>query len=182
MSEEGVLIRSGQFGDPTATYGYRFERLGDVAIERVIWSELSAPRYRAGAVVADTGYVWYRFWLFPEGQVVERYFAADGTPVGTQIDLCAPIVWDGAGCSAIDLVLDIWIDAAGCVTIHNEYEFEQAAGAGRLTGEQAQLAETHLRELTAAIAQRRFPPPLVRNWQLDLSRISPARSESQSRR
>ena len=43
---------------------------------------------------------------------------------------------------------------------------------GALSSEQADLAEAHLRELTAAIARGRFPPPLVRNWQLDLSRIA----------
>ncbi len=174
MSESHAQIRSGHLGDPAATYGYRFERLGDVAVERVIWAELPAPRHLAGVVVADTGYVWYRFWLFPESQVVERYFAADGAPVGTQIDLCGPIVWADDGCSAADLVLDIWIDSGGRVTIHNEDSFEEAVVLGTLNSEQAELAEAHLRGLTAAIARGRFPPPLVRNWQLDLSRIAAA--------
>ena len=72
-------------------YGYRFERLGEVFVERIIWAELPAPRRLAGVTVADAGYVWYRYWLLPEGQVVERYFTAEGVPIGTQIDLCAPI-------------------------------------------------------------------------------------------
>ncbi len=172
MSENHARIRSGQLGDPAATYGYRLERLGDVIVERVIWAELPAPRRLAGVVVADGGYIWYRFWLLPADQVVERYFASDGVPVGTQIDLCAPIVWDDAGCSAIDLVLDIWIDSGGRVTIHNEDAFEEGVILGALSGEQAEHAEAHLRELTASIARGRFPPPLVRNWQLDLSRIA----------
>jgi predicted RNA-binding protein associated with RNAse of E/G family len=112
---------------------------------------------------------------FPLAKVVERYFAVDGAPVGTQIDLCAPIVRDGAGCSAVDLILDIWIDSGGRVTIHNEDSFETAVVLGVLSGEQAEFAETHLRELTAAIARGRFPPPLVRNWQLDLSRMAAVR-------
>ena len=172
MSESPTQIRSGHFGDPAATYGYRCERLGDVIVERVIWAGLPAPRYLAGVVVADTGYVWYRFWLLPGGQVVERFFTSDGVPVGTQIDLCAPIIRDNAGCSASDLVLDIWIDSGGRVTVHNEDSFEEAVILGALSREQAELAEAHLRELTAAIARGRFPPPLVRNWQLDLSRIA----------
>ena len=169
--DEPARIRSGHFGDPAATYGYRFERLGEVFVERIIWAELPAPRRLAGVVVADTGYVWYRFWLLPEGQVVERYFTAGGAPVGTQIDLCAPIAWDETGCAAVDLLLDVWIDAGGRVTVHNEDRFEKAMVWGSLSAAQADLAEAHLRELTAAIARGRFPPPLVRNWQLDLSRI-----------
>ena len=174
MSENYAQIKSGHLGDPAATYGYRIERLGDVVVERAIWAELSAPRHLSGVVAADSGYIWFRFWLLSAGQVVERYFTADGTPVGTQIDLCAPIVCDEGGCSAIDLVLDIWIDSIGRVTIHNEEAFEAAAVSGELSIEQAEHAETHLRELTAAIARGRFPPPLVRNWQLDLSRIAAA--------
>jgi predicted RNA-binding protein associated with RNAse of E/G family len=171
-SDEPAQIRSGHFGDPAATYGYRFERLGEVFVERIIWAELHAPRCLAGLVVADTGYVWYRFWLLPEGQVVERYFTASGVPIGTQIDLCAPIAWGETGCWTVDLLLDIWIDAGGRVTVHNEDRFEEAVVWGALSAAQADLAETHLRELTAAIARDRFPPPMVRNWQLDLSRIA----------
>ena len=181
LDDEPTQIRSGHFGDPAATYGYRFERLGEVFVERIIWAELPAPRRLAGVVVADTGHVWYRFWLLPEGQVVERYFTAEGMPIGTQIDLCAPIAWDDTGCSALDLLLDIWIDADGRVTVHNEDRFENAVVWGALNSAQAELAEVHLRELTAAIARGRFPPPLVRNWQLDLSRIAAIRAGSVNR-
>jgi predicted RNA-binding protein associated with RNAse of E/G family len=174
-------IRSGHFGDPVATYGYRFERLGEVFVERIIWAELPAPRRLAGVVVADAGYVWFRYWLLPEGQVVERYFTSGGVPIGTQIDLCAPIAWDDTGCSALDLLLDIWIDAGGRVTVHNEDRFEKAVVWGALSSAHADLAEAHLRELTAAIARGRFPPPLVRNWQLDLSRIAVIRAANVNR-
>jgi uncharacterized protein len=177
-NEEPAQIRSGHFGDSAATYGYRFERLGEVFVERIIWAGLPAPRRLAGVVVADTGYVWYRFWLLREGQVVERYFTSSGVPIGTQIDLCAPIIWNEAGCSALDLLLDIWIDAGGRVTVHNEDRFEQAVVWGALSAAQADLAEAHLRGLTAAIARGRFPPPLVRNWQLDLSRIAETIADS----
>ena len=34
--------------------------------------------------------------------------------------------------------------------------------------------EEHVRRLTGAIAQRRFPPAMVRNWQVDLRRIQEA--------
>ena len=172
LDDEPAQIRSGHFGDPAATYGYRFER--SARFSSSASSGPSCPRRGrlAGVVVADTGYVWYRYWLLPEGQVVERYFTAEGVPIGTQIDLCAPIAVDDTGCSALDLLLDIWIDSGGRVTVHNEDRFEKAVVWGALSAAQADLAEAHLRELTAAIARGRFPPPLVRNWQLDLSRIA----------
>ena len=88
--------------------------------------------------------------------MVERYYTPGGVLVGTQIDVCAPVVCDEAACSAVDLILDIWIDQAGRVTIHNEDAFEQAVLLGTLDLAQALFAEEHLRELTAAIA-RAFP-------------------------
>jgi predicted RNA-binding protein associated with RNAse of E/G family len=178
MSEFQALIKSGHFGDPSITYGYRSEQLGEVIVERVIWGELGIPRTLAGVVVADTGFVWYRFWLLRERQVVARYYGPRGSLVGTQIDLCTPIVWDATGCSAIDLILDVWIDASGRVTIHNEDEFEAAVASGMLDSHLVHLAETRLRALTAQIARRRFPPPLVRNWQIDPGRIPAVAPES----
>jgi hypothetical protein len=132
------------------------------------------PRTFAGVVVADAGFVWYRFWLQRERQVVERYYGPRGSLVGTRIDLCTPIVWDETGCSAIDLILGIWIDASGRVTVHNEGEFEAAVASGILDSHLAHLAETRLRALTAGIVRRRFPPPLVRNWQIDPGRMPAA--------
>jgi predicted RNA-binding protein associated with RNAse of E/G family len=171
-------IRSGAFGDPAFVYAYRFELLGDALVERVIWRRLPEPRTLFGAVVADSGAVWYRFWLPQHDQVVERYYQANGAPLGAHIDVCGPITCDESGCRAQDYVLDIRIDPQGRVTVHNEDEFERSVLLGELTSDTAQRAEAHLRELTAAIARNRFPPALVRNWQIDLTRIMDAVREA----
>lgn len=164
-------IVTGSFGDPAFVEGYRAEMLGDVLVERIIWQDLPAPRTLFGAVVADSGAIWFRFWLANFGQVVERYFLPDGTPLGAHIDVCGPLECDETGCTADDLILDIWIDPQGRVTVHNEDEFDRAVLLGELSAEQVHRAEAHLRELTAAIARNRFPPPLVRNWQIDPTRF-----------
>jgi predicted RNA-binding protein associated with RNAse of E/G family len=167
------------FGDPAFVHAYRFEPLGDALVERVIWRQLPEPRTLYGAVVADTGAVWYRFWLPQHDQIVERYYLADGTPLGIHIDVCGPIICSEAGCRAEDFILDIHIDAQGRVTVHNEEEFERSVLLGELSPVAAAQAEAHLRGLTAALARNRFPPPLVRNWQIDLSRIREAVEEAE---
>ena len=169
-------IATGSLGDPAFVEGYRLEPLGDMLVERIIWRELPAPRTLFGAMVADSGAIWFRFWLPRYGQVVERYFLPDGTALGAHIDVCGPLECDDHGCAADDLILDIWIDPQGRVTVHNEDEFDRAVLVGELSAEQAQRAEAHLRELTAAIARNRFPPPLVRNWQIDPTRFRQADS------
>jgi predicted RNA-binding protein associated with RNAse of E/G family len=171
-------IQSGVFADPAYVHAYRFELLGDALVERVIWKRLPEPRRLYGEVVADTAAVWYRFWLPQHDQVVERYYLSDGTPLGIHIDVSGPIVCNESGCRADDFILDIRIDAHGRVTVHNEEEFERSVLLGELSPLSATQAEAHLRELTAAIARNRFPPPLVRNWRIDPSRIREAMAEA----
>ena len=172
-------IRSGAFGDVATIRDYRFERLSDVYVERVIWGSLALPQRRAGTVVAGPGYVWFRFWTLAHDQVIERYYTASGQLVGTQIDVCMPPICDERGYRARDLHLDIWITPDGHVTLYGETSFDQAVRRGQLSPEEAAYAEEHVRSLTAAIAQGRFPPPIVRRWQIDASRIQSIVAEQQ---
>jgi predicted RNA-binding protein associated with RNAse of E/G family len=164
-------IRSGEFGDATLIQDYRFERLGEVFVERVIWG-MSAPAQRRGAVVVSgPGYVWFRFWVLSHDQVLERYYGAQGQLIGTQIDVCMPPTGDERGWRAKDLYLDIWVTPDDRVTLSGEMSFDQAAQQGRFSQQEVEYAEEHVRRLTAGIAQGRFPPPIVRRWQVDPSRI-----------
>jgi predicted RNA-binding protein associated with RNAse of E/G family len=171
MSQQLRQIKSGEFGDRAYGRDYRYEHVGELFVERIIWARLPEPRRISRDLTAANGDIWYRFWLFAHDQVVERYYSPDGALLGTRIDLCAPLRCDEGACSTEDYVLDIWIDPVGCVTVHNEGEFEAALASGALTAEQGRQAEAHLRELTAGIARNRFPPPIVRNWKIDPSRL-----------
>jgi predicted RNA-binding protein associated with RNAse of E/G family len=175
-------IRSGELGRPAegpdAVRDYRFERVGEALIERLIWGALSAPRTLAGVVIADAGYAWFRFWLPQHAQVIDRYYTAQGVLVGTKMDICMPLECDEQGCHTVDLLMDIWIRADGQVTIYDEDVFEDAVRVGTLSDMQIAHAEQHIRDLTGAIARGKFPPPIVRNWQVDPQRLGIARGPS----
>jgi predicted RNA-binding protein associated with RNAse of E/G family len=164
-------IRSGDFGDAAIVHGYRFERLGEVLVERAIWGAMAAPQPRGGVVVSGPGYVWFRFWMLSHNQVLERYYGEQGQLIGTQIDVCMPPTYDARGWRAKDLQFDIWVTPDGCVTLSGEIRFDLAVRQGELSPAEAAYAEEHVRRLTAGIAQGRFPPPIVRRWQVDPSRI-----------
>ena len=164
-------IRSGDFGDAVVVQDYRFERLGEVLVERVIWGALAAPQPRGDVAVAGPGYVWFRFWALSHNQVLERYYGEQGQLIGTQIDVCMPPIGEERGWRAKDLHLDIWVTPDGRVTLSGETRFDQAVQQGQLSLQEAVYAEEHVRRLTAGIALGRFPPPLVRRWQIDPSRI-----------
>ncbi len=164
MSVELPQIRTGHFEHSAGMHDYRLEWLGAMLVERVIYA-VPLSGWLAGATLC------YRFWLAAHDQVVERYFRPDGAPAGTKIDLCAPFACDESGCVADDYLLDIHVTPMGEVTVHHEMDFEQAIREGRLNAAAAIHAEQHLRRLTAAIARGRFPPPIVRNWRVDPSRL-----------
>jgi predicted RNA-binding protein associated with RNAse of E/G family len=164
-------IVSGDFGDAEGVDDYRFERLGEILVERVIWGVSAAPLQRNDVLVAGPGYIWFRFWVLPHNQVLERYYGHQGQLIGMQIDLCMPPVGAESGWRAKDLLLDIWVTPEGRVTLSGEARFEQAVQQGRLSREEAAYADAHVRRLTTGIAQGSFPPPIVRRWQVDLSRI-----------
>ncbi|MEI2689002.1 MAG: DUF402 domain-containing protein [Anaerolineae bacterium] len=163
-------ITSGDWQNLPGVIDYLAGLIDDVLIERAIWGA-SPDATDNGRALAGRGHIWYRFWLWRDDQVVERYFDAQGLALGTQVDLCMPLQISEHEWTARDLLLDIWISPEGRVTVGNEAAFEDAVRHGQLTEEEARWAEEHVRRLTGAIAQRRFPPAMVRNWQVDLRRI-----------
>lgn len=168
-------IQRGQWAEWPGALDYRSAWLSDMLVERVIWGQPAAALQQIGQAQgkpAGPGSVWFRFWLPKDGQIVEKYFDRLGACLGIQADVCMPLVMVGEVCWTADLLLDIWINAEGRVTVRNEAAFDRAAAEGLLSADEASYAEQHLRRLTGAIAQGRFPPPLVRNWQIDLERLS----------
>lgn len=186
-------IYSGQWLAWPDVRDYRAAQLGDILAERLVWSATAGLLHRGGVTIAGPAYIWFRFWLPRDSQVVEKYFDAHGQTLGMQIDVCMPLaalpvhLRTGpfaaakeplAGWFTTNLLLDIWITADGQVTVRNEAAFEQAVRAGALSEAEAAWAEERVRTLTSAIARRRFPPALVRNWQVDLRRIQETLSPS----
>jgi hypothetical protein len=164
-------IRSGVFDGAGARRGYRAEWLGDLLVERVVWGAGATALRHHETVIADEGFVWYRYWLRSHASIAERYFGPDGIGVGTRVPLCGPLQCDETGCRAADWLLYIWLAPDGTVTIRDEDLFDGAVQRGELSPDDVSYAENHLRQLTAAIARGRFPPALVRNWQIDPRRV-----------
>ncbi len=160
---------SGELGQDGRMRDYRAVWLSDVLIERATW-EPGEPQQIGSAVIADTGYVWVRFWLPEEEAVVTRFFDADLQPVGTLIDVTLPLLRREEGYETLSLYLNLWLGPDGQVVLRNEAEFEEAVGSGILTEASALWGEHHLRELTAKIARGQFPPPLVRHLRLERRR------------
>ena len=81
------LIESGDWQEQPGVADYFAGLVDDVLIERVIWGDGWDTLERTGRQLAGYGFIWYRFWVWRDDQLVERYYDRDGTLLGTQIDL-----------------------------------------------------------------------------------------------
>lgn len=164
------MILSGEWKTAPQLSDYRAEFVGDMLVERATWRADAPRRLLAGAQIAGPGYVWVRFWLVEREQVVEKYFDPAGRPLGFYVPVCMPFDRTRKPFAAAGLLLGLWLEQGGRLTVLDEEQFEQAVRRGRLSPLEAETAELRIRGLTAEIAQKRFPPALVRNFLLDVRR------------
>ena len=143
---------------------YRSELLDDLLVERATWS-VDAPEQRlAGQRIAAPGFVWFRFWFAEGEQLIEKYFDPQRKAVGYYMPISTTWRRRDTYWSATNLFLSLWLDVEGHMTVLNEDHFEQLVNKEGLTENEVEHAEQRLRRLTLSIAQKRFPPPLVRNF------------------
>jgi predicted RNA-binding protein associated with RNAse of E/G family len=163
MNKPLTTIASGEWSRHPELTDYRAEWLSDMLVERATRAP-DSPVHRIGQhVVGAPGYIWFRFWLANGEHILEKYFDDHGQPLGMYARIGMAVPHKGRGFSAMNLLLSLWITDDARVTVLNEEEFEQAVKQGLLSPIEAEHAEQQIREVTMAIAHKRYPPPIVRN-------------------
>jgi predicted RNA-binding protein associated with RNAse of E/G family len=158
------VIASGDWQRESTLVDYRYEWLNDMLVERATWTADAPQRQLGGVTIAGPGYIWFRFWLPSGDRILEKYFDGTGQPIGIYARIGMALPQQGRSFSVVDLILGLWISADARVTVHNEAAFDQAVQAGAISPVEAEHAEHQIRELTTAIAVKRFPPALIRNF------------------
>lgn len=162
---------SGAWQNHGEMVGYRAEWLGSLLVERADWKEDSFPRSVDSVQIAGPGFVWFRFWLPEQNQVVEKYFDPSGSAVGIYVPVTEDLQRQGEVWRTVELVLAVWILPGGRVAVLREDDFDQAVAQEILTPVAVEHAERRIRELTTAIAQEQFPPPIVRNFEINVEMV-----------
>jgi hypothetical protein len=182
------IIESGEWQTRPHMIDYRAEWPGDMLVERATWAADAPPQqlYAHGSdavVIGGPGYIWFRFWLSDEEQLVERYFDQEGQAIGSYIPICMPLQREERVYRTEHLLLSLWIDTEERMTVLHEEEFDAAVEIGVITPVKAEHAELQIRSLTTAVAQKRFPPALVRNFtvQMGSSQIQSDPPDAQER-
>ena len=84
--------------------------------------------------------------------------------------VCRPLQREDKAYHTSDLILAIWYNADKRVFVLREEEFDESVRGQLVNSDEAERAETRIRELTAAIFREEFPPPLVRNFAIAMEK------------
>jgi hypothetical protein len=107
-----------------------------------------------------------RFWLLDGEEPIEKYFDTDRRAIGFFMPVCMPVQRRGAGFVARTLLLGLWLQSNGRLTVLGEPAFDAAVSAGELAPVEVEHAEFRIRTLTLEINQKRYPPGMVRSFAL----------------
>ena len=127
------IIASGEWNQNPEMLDYRSEWLSDLLVERATCSDSMPARQMGQVTIGGPGFVWFRFWLAEGEYVLEKYFDADGQPLGMHARIGMAVPHKGRGFSALNLLLGLWITDEGHVTVLNEAEFDAAVAGGEFS-------------------------------------------------
>lgn len=174
MSKSMDVIASGDWDRDPQMADYRSEWLSDMLVERATCaSQISLHRLNQ-QVIGAPGFIWFRFWLANGEHILEKYFDDQGQVIGMYARIGMAIPHRGRGFSVLNLLLGLWITDDAHITVLNEPEFDKAVASGAISPVEAEHAEQQIREVTMAIAAKRYPPPIVRNLTLSMPDGNPA--------
>ncbi|MEM7538052.1 MAG: hypothetical protein AAF639_38130 [Chloroflexota bacterium] len=165
-------IYSGEWQQDPALTDYRVETFSDMWIERATWHPGTPPEHFADMRIGELhyggpGYIWVRFWLLKEERIVEKYFTQEGEALGLYIPVCMPPTPMQRQYTAQGLVLALWYQENGRMTVLHEDEFDEGVASGEVSPVESEQAEYLIRNLTLDISKKQFPSALIRNFALD---------------
>ena len=161
-----TTLNNGEWQTMPQLTDYRSEWLSEILVERARWTADALVQRVGHWLIAAPNYVWLRFWLVSSELIVEKYFDANGQVVGYYAPICSTLQRKAGRLRMKMLTLAVWISPDSRVTVLNEAEFDELVLQGEVTPVEAEQAEQRIRELTTAIGQKRFPPAIVRNFEI----------------
>ncbi len=130
---------------------------------------LVRPLVIAGEVVAEPGAPLLWFTFPGEWYDVGRFHRRDGTFTGLYADILEPVVplapreW-----RAVDLFLDLWLDARGAAPLLlDEDELEDALERSWIPAQTGAAARREAERLLRLARTGAWPPPVVHEWTLE---------------
>ncbi len=165
---------------------YRYTRPGKgvtvydqvLVLDRPNVSVLLTPAYGGpavtvnGAAILEPGapIVWF---VFPGAWAdVGRFHGADGTFTGWYTNFCTPVTRTEREWASTDLLLDLWIPAAGKPRWLDEQELTEAIDTRVLDRWTVGRVEKERERIATLLAAGDWPPPMCRETDLALVRAA----------
>ena len=108
-----------------------------------------------------------RFWLTGSSHLVEKYFGPDLAPIGWFMPVCDEIANVDRRLQACTLYLGMVANRTRKLVVTGERPLERAVADSRLTRADADRYQERLRQLRKDCLAGRFPPAIVRNFELE---------------
>lgn len=107
-----------------------------------------------------------RFWLTEANCVVEKYFGPNLAPVGWFMPVCGEFANVDRRLQACTLYLGMVANRTRKLVVTGERPLERAVAEQRLTRQVADRYQERLRQMRRDCLAGRFPPAIVRNFEL----------------
>ncbi len=109
--------------------------------------------------------IWF---VFPDvWHDLGRFHLKDGTFTGYFVNLITPPQLEGRTWKLFDLCLDLWIDASGEIEVLDQDEFDEAVDHLWIDAATARRARFELQRVITEVRADRWPPPAVREYDLE---------------
>ena len=133
---------------------------------------IARPLTIAGQLAVEPGAPLLWFTFPGEWYDIGRFHRRDGTFTGLYADILEPIVQVGPReWRAVDLFLDLWLDARGGeARLLDEDELEEAVARGWISAETGAAARREAERLLRLARAGTWPPPVVHEWTLERAR------------
>ncbi len=108
-----------------------------------------------------------RFWLKECDTVVDKYFAPSLEPVGWFMPVCTGLGLNGTQFRTQTRYLGMGISQDRNIVVTGEARLQDALDQQMVSAAEADLCQNQLRTLRIQCMSRRFPPAIVRNFELE---------------
>ncbi len=140
-----------------------------VVISLLESAAIARPITIAGEVAVEPGAPLLWFTFPGEWFDIGRFHRRDGTFTGLYADILEPVVpiasWEWR---AVDLFLDLWLDArGGAPLLLDEDELAEALERGWIDAATAAAARREAEHLLQLAARGAWPPAIVQEWTLE---------------
>ncbi len=154
-------------GQTTLTQAATQEQLDTITYQCVDTRRMLMEKTRYASARLHLSGIRVRFWLKEHDTVVDKHFAPNLEPVGWFMPVCMGLGTHDAQFQTCTRYLGMGVSQARNIVVTGEAQLQEALQQRVVSPEEADSCQAQLRTLRNEFMSRRFPPAIVRNFELE---------------